>query len=155
MTELEVKHYGESIMYAVEQTAIYSRLKGTQVISKLNLGVTLEQYIALDCISNNKDICQRDLAKLILKDRSNTSRILNILEKNKFISRMAETKNNRLVKKIYITEAGQRILDENTEKIREEFIFLFDEFSKEEFAELRALLVKFRNCLVKNTNIQI
>lgn len=155
MTEFEVNHYGESIMYAVEQTAIYARLKGTQVISKLDIGVTLEQYITLDCISQNKDICQRDLSKLILKDRSNTSRILNILEESKLISRVAETKNNRLVKKIYITEAGQKILDDNSEKIKEEFVFLFDEFTRAEFATLRELLVKFRNCLVKNTNIQI
>lgn len=155
MSELEVKHYAESIMYAVEQTAIYGRLKATQVINQLNIGITLEQYIALDSIANNENICQRDLSKLILKDRSNTSRILNILEENQLIERIVETKNNRLVKKIYITEKGRDILSENNDKIKEEMKFLFEDISKEEFNSLRALLAKFRNCLVKNTNIQI
>lgn len=155
MSEFEVKHYADSIMYAVEQTAIYGRLKATQVINQLNIGITLEQYIALDAVANHEDICQRDLSKLILKDRSNTSRILNILEDSQLIERVVETKNNRLVKKIYITDKGKKILDDNNEKIRAEMKFLFDDITKEEFDTLRELLTRFRSCLVKNTNIQI
>lgn len=155
MSEKNIKHYCDSVMYAVEQTAIYARVKGSQIFNKLDIGITLEQYIALDCIAYNPDICQRDLSKLILKDRSNTSRILNILEKNGFITRVIEEKQNRMVKKIYLMEKGQRLLDENSPKLRNEFVFLFDEMTTEEFDTLRALLAKMRSSLSKNTNIQI
>lgn len=155
MSENEIKNYTESILYAIEQTAIYCRLKGTQVLNKLDVGVTLEQYIALDCISNSKDICQRDLSKLISKDRSNTGRILTILEEKELIERTIEAKNNRLVKKIHITLKGQDLLDNASTKIRENMKFIYEYMDKEEFDKLRYLLNKLKDIMVKNTNIQI
>lgn len=155
MSEVELKSYTESILYAIEQTAIYCRLKGTQILNKLDVGITLEQFIALDVISNSENICQRDLSKLISKDRSNTGRILTILEENELIDRSIETKNNRLVKIISITPQGQKLLDETSEKIRKDLEFIYDDMKKEEFEQLRALLDKLRTCVAKNTNIQI
>lgn len=43
--------------------------------------VTPDEFYALDAIMLNEGICQRELAKLILKDRPNTGRILDSLEK--------------------------------------------------------------------------
>jgi len=115
----------------------------------------LEQYIALDTIYCNPDICQRDLSKLILKDRSNTGRILSILEEKGFIKREIETKKKRLVKKIYLADKGRSLLEDNYPKIKEEFSFIFDDVTPDEFKTLRALLAKVRHSLSKCTNIQI
>jgi len=147
--------YAESIIYAMEQTVIYFKLKGAQFFNQLNIGVTIDQFIVLDSIYSNKDICQRDLSKIILKDRSNTGRILNILEENGFIERFVETKNNRLVKKIYITEQGKKIIENNQEKLRNGFLKVFEAISEEEFAALRKTLDKLKDTLSKTTSIQI
>jgi len=147
--------YSESIIYAMEQTVTYFKLKGAQFFNQLNIGITIDQFIALDSIYSNKDICQRDLSKLILKDRSNTGRILNILEDNGFIERFAETKNNRLVKKIYITEKGKKMIEDHQEKLRNAFLKVFEDVSEEEFATLRQTLDKLKNKLSETTSIQI
>lgn len=95
------------------------------------------------------------MSKLILKDRSNTGRILNILEKNGLITREIDTKQKRLVKKIYITKKGEKLWEEIQPELRKEFSFIYNDVSKEEFETLKKLLTKFRNSLSKNTNIQI
>lgn len=153
--EKDVCHYVDSIFYAMEQTVTYLGVKGAQFFNQINIGVTVDQFAVLDAIYTNNDICQRDLSKLILKDRSNTGRILNILEKNGFITREIETRGKRLVKKVYITAKGKSIIDDNHEKLKNAFENIFEDISEEEFSNLRLTLSKIRNGLSKNTNMQI
>lgn len=155
MKEKENCHYTESIIYSMEQTVTYFKIKGAQFFNQLNLGVTIDQFGVLDAIYCNNDICQRDLSKIVLRDRSNTGRILNILEKNGFVRREIETKGKRLVKKIYITDNGKKIIEENHEKLRTAFVKVFDNVSEEEFATLRKTLDKLKESLSKTTTIQI
>lgn len=155
MKEKENCHYTESLIYLMEQTVTYFRIKGAQFFNELKIGITIDQFVALDAIYYSKDICQRDLSKIILKDRSNTSRILNILEENGFITREVETKGKRLVKKIYITQKGENIIEENHPKLRERFMQVFEDISEEEFLALRKTLEKMKESLSKTTSIQI
>lgn len=62
------------------------------------------------------DICQRDLAKLLLKGASHISKYLAELENKQLIQRVADKKGNRLIKKIKITPSGLRAYSE-AEKI--------------------------------------
>lgn len=153
--EKDCEHYVDSIVYALEQTAIYCRVRGSQLFNNLGLEVTFEQFITLDAISINPDICQRDLSKLILKDRSNTGRILTILENNQLIERVVETKAKRLVKKIYITEKGKKIISENQERLRKGFTNVFGSITEDEFAALRSTLAKMKESLSTYTTLQI
>lgn len=155
MKENEKGHYTESIIYAMEQTVTYFRIKGAQFFNQLDLGITIDQFVALDAIYTSVDICQRDLSKLILKDRSNTGRILNILEEKGFIERTLETKGKRLVKKIYITDNGKKIIEDNGPRLRSAFTKVLEEVSEDEFVTLRKILGKLTISLSKTTTIQI
>lgn len=155
MGDRNVQHYTESVFYAMEQTVVYLRVKGSQFFNQLDVGVTIEQFTVLDTIYTNNDICQRDLSKLILKDRSNTGRILNILEEKGFIKRAVETKGKRLVKKIYITEKGTDLVEKTQPKLREAFSQVFEGISTEEFDNVREFLDKVKDKLSKITSIQI
>lgn len=155
MKEIETCHYTDSIIYLMEQTVIYFKIKGAQLLSAQDIGITIDQFGALDAIYCHKDICQRDLSKLILKDRSNTGRILNILEENGFVKRVTDTKNNRLVRKVYITDAGKNLIETRQSALRSEFAKVFDGVSEDEFATLRKTLGKLKDSLSKTTTIQI
>ncbi len=63
-------HYTESIVHLLEQAVTYFKINGAQFFNELKIGITIDQFVALDAIYCNDDICQRDLSKLILKDRS-------------------------------------------------------------------------------------
>jgi len=117
MAESKLIHYTDTIHYELEQTSKLMRKLTNQLFVKLDIIMTMDEYSALDTISVNAGICQRDLAKLILKDRANTGRILSSLEGKGFITRFIDTKNNRLVKKMGITEAGYNELKSATEKL--------------------------------------
>ena len=128
---------------------------GVQVFDKLGVDINPSEYATLDTISCNPGLCQRDLAKLILKDRANTGRILDSLEKKGYISRFSDEKNNRLIRRIEITKAGLAELKSITEKIRPMLINAIDAIPRSESEALRASIRKFRETLSNIVETQI
>ncbi len=149
------KHYINTIYYKIEQTAKYCRYLGNQVFQKLNLPITLDEFATLDTIKIYGEICQRDLAKLILKDRPGTGRILNILEDRGFIKRFADTKNNRLVRKMSLTNQGEKILDKATKVLKEYFNNLPEFLSQSDIEVLDQSIQKFRKGLEQEVAMNI
>lgn len=153
--KIKVLHYTDSINYELEQTARLMKLLGLQLFEKLQLKITPDEYAALDTVSVNAGICQRDLAKLLLKDRANTGRILESLEQKGFITRFIDTKNNRLVKKMGITEKGYKELDMINSKIKGHIENARGKISPKEVEKVQVVLKKFRKNLEQmvETNI--
>ena len=149
------KHYINSIYYKIEQTAKYCRYLGCHVFQKLNTPINLDEFAVLDTISLYGEICQRDLAKLILKDRPSTGRILNTLEERGYVKRFVDTKNNRLVKKMSLTDDGQKILEKTTKNIREYMNNLPDYLSSEDIENLEKSIQKFRKGLEQEVEFNI
>ena len=136
------EHYTDSIFYQFEQTAKYCRFLGVQVFQKLNMSISPDEFYALDVIMMHDNICQRELAKLILKDRPNTGRILDSLEGKGYIERFADTKNNRLVRRMRITDTGRKVTEETSERLREYISNLPKIFSDEDKNRFRESLEK-------------
>ena len=155
MTDNGIGHYTDSIHYELEQTSRLMNMLTNQLFKKLELSIIFDEYIALDTVSINAGICQRDLAKLILKDRANTGRILNELEQKGFITRFIDTKNNRLVKKMEITETGLQELNSINNKIKTYLSGVTKRIPPEDVDKVRDILRAFRLELDKivETNI--
>ena len=151
----EIFHYTDSIHYELEQTAKLMRRLTLQLFEKLDIEVSLDECAALDTISCNGGICQRDLAKLIIKDRANTGRIVNSLEENGYIKRVIDLKNNRLVKKLQITSKGIKLLKEIVDKIKFHMDSVATAISKEEISKVKETLTSFRLNLEKVVEIKI
>lgn len=149
------EHYTDSIFYQFEQTAKYCRFLGVQVFQKLNMSISPDEFYALDVIMMHDNICQRELAKLILKDRPNTGRILDSLEGKGYIERFADTKNNRLVRRMRITDTGRKVTEETSERLREYISNLPKIFSDEDKNKLKELMIRFRKSLEKEVEMKI
>ncbi|MCM1338658.1 MAG: MarR family transcriptional regulator [Muribaculaceae bacterium] len=149
------EHYTDSIFYQFEQTAKYCRYLAVQVFQKLSMPVSPDEFYALDVIMINEGICQRELAKIILKDRPNTGRILDSLEEKGYVERFVDTKNNRLVKRVKITESGKTITEETSNKLRNYISNLPKIFSVEDKDKLKDLIEKFRESLEKEVEMKI
>lgn len=150
-----LQHYTDSIFYELEQTARLMRILTQQLFEKLEIKHSIDEYSALDTVSINAGICQRDLAKLILKDRANTGRILNSLEEKGFITRFIDTKNNRLVKKMGITEKGLKELNQVNNKIKSYLEGTTKKLCPEEVDRVHQTLKTFRIDLEKVVNMNI
>jgi len=149
------KHYINSLYYEIEQTAKYCKYLGTQIFNKLSISLSLDEFATLDTISIYGKICQRDLAKLILKDRPSTGRILNSLEEKGYITRFADTKNNRLVRKTSLTKDGAKILEKVTKILREYFNNLPEYLSQKDIESLSESIQIFRKGLEKEVEFNI
>ena len=137
-------HYTDTLNYEIEQVARLFRLISVRVFEQLEIDVTPDEYVALDTILCNSGICQRDLAKLILKDRANTGRILDSLEEKGLITRFIDTKNNRLVKKMGLTESGVKKIHQINKKIEGFINSSKRKLTDEELENIHSSLKKLR-----------
>ena len=149
------KHFTDTIFYQIELTAKYCKLMGQQVFEKYNVGLTVEEYSVLDTLICKPEICQRDLAKLILKDRANTGKILDSLEKRGYIKRKLAIKNNRPVKIAEITDSGKAKVEEVSEKLRPHMQVVMDKINNSDLARVSDLLRELREFLNDTLEIQI
>ena len=148
-------HYTNSIHYELEQTAKLMRILTAQLFEKLEIRISQDEYAALDTISINPGICQRDLAKLIIKDRANTGRILNCLEEKDLVTRVIDTKDNRLVKKLEITQDGIKELNSINIKIKSYMDNVTKKIAPEEVDRVQEILRGFRLDLEKVVEMNI
>lgn len=155
MMTLDSKHFTDTIFYQVELTAKYSKMLGTQLFGKLGLGLTIEEFSALDTISAHSELCQRDLAKLILKDRANTGKLLDSLEQKGLIERELSVKNNRPVKIIKITEQGKKIYTETFTKLEPHHKMVKEKIANTDLERVGELLRELRDILEETIDIDI
>lgn len=142
--------FTESLPYLIEEIAIYLELHGKVFFEKIagNI-ITAEECRTLHVIEDNPDICQRDLARLILRDRVRTGRILDSLEGKGFIHRYGDLKNKRLVKKMKLTEQGKILFADIENKLKPYVDIMRDEFTEKQSQELKELLYSLKSVLSK------
>ena len=158
----QAERYTDTFYYDLELTTKFLRLFSVEFFKRLNTNLNQDEYVTIETILCNAGICQRDLAKIILKDRANTGKILNTLEEKGYITRFVDMKNNRLVRKMGVTEEGKKVYDEVTLKLKaainetihneknKKFII-----SDEEIDYVRDILKKLRENLKQIVDIQI
>lgn len=156
MIETEIReHFTDTIFYQIELTAKYCKLLGQQVFEKFQMGISLEEYSVLDVLTINESLCQRDIAKLILKDRANTGKLLDALAEKNLITRELTVKNNRPVKLVKITANGLKKVNEVAEKARPNYNLVKEKINKRNLSKVGDLLKELREILKETIEIQI
>lgn len=158
--EKNIERYTDSLYYELEQTTKFFRVFSMKFFKKMAVDISPDEFVTIETILCNAGICQRDLAKLILKDRANTGKILNTLEEKGYITRFVDMKNNRLVRKMGVTESGKQVYDMVTEKLRNTINKIgatkqHTPIPEEEKQMVRNTLRKFRENLSKIVDMQI
>jgi DNA-binding MarR family transcriptional regulator len=148
-------NFTQSIFYEIELTAKYCKLLGAQVFEKFEIDIPIEEFSVLDTLGNYPDICQRDLAKIILKDRANTGKILDSLERKGLVERHLSIKKNRPVKIVRLTEQGELKKKEVTERIRPHILMVRDKIQNSDLGKLRDMLSEFREVLGTTIELKI
>ena len=110
MTSISQSNLNEErpIGFYVSQTSQYLKFGAINAIKQLNLEdtLTLDQYEVLWVLLNHDGLYQRQLGQILLKDRPNTTRLVNILCEKKLVERRADCDNKRK-HMVYITQAGR------------------------------------------------
>ncbi len=121
------KGFIDSLYYQIKLTEKCCKILAKNIEEKLDIEISLDELTALGTINlYNGEIHQRDLAKILLKDRANTGRMLNNLEKKGYIQRVEKTKNKRQAYIINLTAKGIETLEKQTNIVKP----MFDEVNK-------------------------
>lgn len=125
-TKIEKENYTDGMLFEVRLTSRYLTLMGNIAFEKLKLDLSFDDYIILDILSYNEGVCCIDLAKMLLRDRSNIGKTVSNLEKNGYVKFKADLRNKRAVKKIFMTKKGIKICNEIYPKLKP-YIDIFNE----------------------------
>lgn len=149
MKEIKAKHYIETVIHSADLIIRGLKFELKQKIESLNIGITGEQFVVLDTLYCYPNIYQQELSTILNKDKSNTTRILGVLEKNGLITRTMGRHNNRLVNILNITEEGKNIVKKNMPNMKKFLTNLFENITDDEVDLLHKLSEKFQKDLSK------
>ena len=144
MIDIQKEHYVDTVIYSIDKIIKGLKAELKNQIETLNIGITGEQFIVLDTICATKNIYQQQLSDIIMKDKSNTNRILKILEQKELIKKEYGNVKNRLVYFLLPTEKGKKIVDENIPKIKQFITDIFKNIDNSEIEILHKLSNKFQ-----------
>lgn len=149
------KSYTNSAYYSIRLTSRFLKVFTSQLLEKLKAGISPDEVFVLDILKNKGEMSQRDLAKLLFKDRANTGKIAMSLKNKGLIDISAEQKNNRLIKQLSLTKNGIELLNSLWEKSKPVFDKISRQFTKEEDELLQNMLLKLRTGLSSVIESQI
>lgn len=142
-------NFQESLGSLLSKANFYTRAYFNLLIKNKDLNITIEQWVLLSIIFQNPGITQTEIARIGLKDKTNVTRILDVLERNKLIIRQSD-KNNRRIFKIFLTSDGEKNLIQMNTLAKKVDDTTRDIFNENELLELKKNLNKICSVLEKS-----
>ena len=104
------------ILFQIDLTSKVSKQYSQKEFDKLNLGITVEQWVILKIVSETEALSQKELAQKSYRDPASITRTLDLLEQKGLLSRRA-IENNRRAYHIYLTKKGQKFVSDNLDLV--------------------------------------
>lgn len=101
----------DSLGFIVAKTNYYMKSYFNKLIKDSELNITTEQWAILNAVYRNPGASQTDLARACLKDKTNVTRILDLLVKKEYVIRTIDS-NDRRVYSIVLTDLGESVLEQ-------------------------------------------
>lgn len=95
--------------YTIGRTNWYIKTLLNKLLKEEGFSITNEQWVVLKVIAFSPGLSQTEIAEKSLKDKTNITRILDLLEKHGYIERQKDDRDRRMYR-IYITKEGRDIL---------------------------------------------
>ena len=99
------------IGYLITKTALKLKNRLNVLLRENGLDLTADQFEVLGILREREGISQSELAYLTSKDKTNITRILDLLEKKDMIERKKDERDRRAYN-IYLTDKGRQKKDE-------------------------------------------
>ena len=131
------------ILFQIDLTSKVSKQYSQSEFDKLKLDITVEQWIILKIVSENKQLSQKELAGKSFRDPASITRTIDLLEKKELLSR--ETiPNNRRTYNISLTSKGEQFIKDNTKLIMSHRKLSTQGLSNEDLNTLSSILATIR-----------
>ena len=133
----------EVILFQIDLTSKVSKQCAQRDFDRLELGITVEQWVVLKIISEAPGISQKELADKSFRDPASITRTLDLLEK-KDLLRRDRIEENRRMYQLILTKQGIAFIKKNMEYVQAQRDKSTADISTEELEQLSATLLKIR-----------
>ncbi len=137
----------DSLGYLIGQTNSLMRYQFNKMIKEKGFNTSVEQWGILNIVNAFPGITQSEIALKGRKDKTNITRMLDLLEKNGNIERK-QTKKDRRQYNIYITDNGIKLLNDIIPISNEVNQQGSKGINKEELIKINSLLKKIQTNLL-------
>ena len=100
--------FDDSIGFLVNRAAIRLKNELWQAFKANGFNITPEQWAVLNCLWEEDGQTQTEIAERILKDRTNLTRMLDVMEREELVERRPHEKDRRSYR-IYLTLKGRTL----------------------------------------------
>lgn len=137
-------HLRESLGFALHRT--YMRMKVLSARRLRSHGLTPDQFAVLATLWDNPGLSQGEIARLLIKDAPNVTRIVDRLEHKELVERR-EDPSDRRAYRIYPTRSGRTLHKTLGQKVLDLRAEMFQSLTDKEQASMRKLLDKLFDSL--------
>lgn len=131
------------ILFQIEKTGKTAKQYSQKAFDKINLGITVDQWVLLKIIHEANVLSQKELAKKSLRDPASITRTLDILEKKNLIYREA-IPNNRRKYNIILSPEGTVFVNKHMSLIDSQREKSVSGFSNKELELLSNMLLRIQ-----------
>lgn len=152
--ELKKENYKESAIYSLASVYLQIYKEISDYLKPFNL--TLAKFNALMVIKHQgkeKGLSQVEIGKFLIVTASNITRLIDKLEKEKFIERVSQ-KGDRRINLVRITKKGSDLLEEIWPGYCKKIEELTALINKKELIQISELLLKWADKLEKNSVVE-
>lgn len=129
------------LFYNLEKSIKMYRKYAQKQLTKAGFEITIDQWLVLKTIQENKNISQNQIAEMVFKDFASITRIIELLVKKKFVTRKIDT-NDRRKFELEITNNGNKIIKDIYPIVIENRKQALTGFNEQEIKSLRNQLEK-------------
>ncbi|KUO70973.1 MAG: MarR family transcriptional regulator [Desulfosporosinus sp. BRH_c37] len=138
----------DSLGFIVAKTNYFMKSYFTKLIKDNDLNITTEQWAILNAVYHNQGASQTDLARSCLKDKTNVTRILDLLVKKGYVIRNIDI-NDRRIYSITLTDLGESVLEQLINISDNANKSVISELYRDEYLELVCTLKKISSSIEK------
>lgn len=146
----------DNLAFQIDYTANFNKsFRQEFQLKYIGNEVTPDEFAILYALTFEPDISQSELASLLFKGKAHVGKILNDMENRGLIVRIADTRNNIIIKRNEITPKGQKIFSRGHKEFEKIKTAMMREFSEEEKQQFITFLKKYRNGLSSIVDVKL
>lgn len=150
------KKLEEHLPYQIDYTANFNKsFRREHQAQYISTELTADELAILFILKFEPDVTQSELAKFLFKGKAHVGKILNDMEKRGYIKRIADTRDNIIIKRNEITPKGMEICEKGYaegEKIQQK---MDEEFSPEDLKQFISYLKRYQKVLNSIVDVKL
>lgn len=143
--ELELENnINKVVLFQIDKTSKMAKQYSQREFDKLQLGITVEQWILLKILHEAPDgLSQKELADRSLRDPASITRTMRLLQKKGFVVKHALA-NDKRQNSIQLSEIGQMVIKQHTSIVQQHRDLSTQGFTNEEINTLLNMLKRIQ-----------